>query len=117
MTKNKICQNIFNIQRQFFESKKTNNPKKRIESLKKLKSVISKNEEKIIIALEMDLGKSYAESYMSEIAIIYNELNYFIGNTKKWTKRKRVSSSLLNFFSSDFIPQNSDISFHDFSFS
>ena len=103
MTKNKICQNIFNIQRQFFESKKTINPKERINSLKKLKSVISKNEEKIIIALEMDLGKSYAESYMSEIAIIYNELNYFIKNTKKWTKRKRVSSSLLNFFSSDFI--------------
>ena len=103
MTKNKICQNIFNIQRQFFESKKTINPKERIKSLKKLKIVISKNEEKIINALEMDLGKSYAESYMSEIAIIYNELNYFIKNTKKWTKRKRVSSSLLNFFSSDFI--------------
>ena len=97
MTKNKICQNIFNIQRQFFESKKTINPKERIKSLKKLKIVISKNEEKIINALEMDLGKSYAESYMSEIAIIYNELNYFIKNTKKWTKRKRVSSSLLNF--------------------
>ena len=46
MTKNKICQNIFNIQRQFFESKKTINPKERIKSLKKLKSVISKNEEK-----------------------------------------------------------------------
>ena len=103
MTKNKFCQNIFDVQKQFFESKKTINPKKRIESLKKLKSVISKNEEKITIALEMDLGKSYAESYMSEIAIIYNELNYFIKNTKKWTKRKRVSSSLLNFFSSDFI--------------
>ena len=40
---------------------------------------------------------------MSEIAIIYNELNYFIKKIKKWTKRKRVSSSLLNFFSSDFI--------------
>ena len=103
MTKYKICQNIFNIQSQFFESKKTINPKERIKSLKKLKIVISKNEEKIINALEMDLGKSYAESYMSEIAIIYNELNYFIKNTKKWTKRKRVSSSLLNFFSSDFI--------------
>lgn len=103
MTKNKFCQNIFEIQKQFFESKKTINPKKRIESLKKLKSVISKNEKEITSALEMDLGKSYAESYMSEIAIIYNELNFFIRNTKKWTKRKRISSSLLNFFSSDFI--------------
>ena len=49
MTKNKICQNIFNIQRQFFESNKTINPKERNKSLKKLKSVISKNEEKFVV--------------------------------------------------------------------
>tara|TARA_B100000963_G_scaffold173109_1_gene150581 strand:- start:19853 stop:21250 length:1398 start_codon:yes stop_codon:yes gene_type:complete len=103
MTKIKFCQNIFENQKKFFESNKISNPKKRIETLKKLKKVIIKNEEIIINALEMDLGKSYAESFMSEIAIIYNELNFFIKKTKKWSKRKRISSSLLNFFSTDFI--------------
>mgnify|MGYP003317418374 FL=1 len=103
MTKIKFCQKILKIQKEFFDSKKTINPKIRIESLKKLKKTIIRYEDEIVNALKMDLGKSYAEAYMSEIAIIYNELNFFIKNTKKWTNRKRVSSSLLNFFSSDYI--------------
>ena len=103
MTKIKFCQKILKNQKEFFDSKKTINPKIRIESLKKLKKTIIRYEDEIVIALKMDLGKSYAEAYMSEIAIIYNELNFFIKNTKKWTNRKRVSSSLLNFFSTDYI--------------
>ena len=103
MTKIKFCQKILKNQKEFFDSKKTINPKIRIESLKKLKKTIIRYENEIVNALKMDLGKSYAEAYMSEIAIIYNELNFFIKNTKKWTNRKRVSSSLLNFFSSDYI--------------
>ena len=103
MTKIKFCQKILKNQKEFFDSKKTINPKIRIESLKKLKKTIIKYEDEIVNALKMDLGKSYAEAYMSEIAIIYNELNFFIKNTKKWTNRKRVSSSLLNFFSTDYI--------------
>ena len=100
MTKNKICQNIFNIQRQFFESKKTINVKERIKSLKKLKIVISKMK-KIINALEMDLAKVAESTCLN--AIIYNELNYFIKKTKKWTKRKRffliIKFFLVRFYS------------------
>ena len=70
MTKNKICQNIFNIQRQFFESKKTINPKERIKSLKKLKIVISKNEEKIKKVVNVKLKSS-----LNDFLKAYNEKN------------------------------------------
>ena len=106
MTQNDICLKVHKNQREFFDSKKSFELNYRIKSLKKLKATIIKFEKDIVDALKLDLGKSYAESYMSEISIIYNEINYILRNVKKWSKRKKVSSSLLNFFSTDYIQPN-----------
>ena len=103
MTPSDLCFSIYKNQKNFFDSKKTIDLTYRIKSLKKLKKTIVKFEDKILDALNLDLGKGYAESYMSEISIIYNEINYVLRNIKKWSHRKKVSSSLLNFFSSDYI--------------
>ena len=77
MTPNNLCSNVHQNQRNFFDSKKSLELNYRIKSLKKLKATIIKFEKNIVDALKLDLGKSYAESYMSEISIIYNEINYF----------------------------------------
>ena len=106
MTPNNLCLSVHQNQRNFFDSKKSFQLNYRIKSLKKLKATIIKFEKNIVDALKLDLGKSYAESYMSEISIIYNEINYVLRNVKKWSKRKKVSSSLLNFFSTDYIQPN-----------
>ena len=106
MTPNNLCLSVHQNQRNFFDSKKSFELNYRIKSLKKLKATIIKFEKNIVDALKLDLGKSYAESYMSEISIIYNEINYVLKNLKKWSKRKKVSSSLLNFFSTDYIQPN-----------
>ena len=106
MTTNNLCLSVHQNQRNFFDSKKSFQLNYRIKSLKKLKATIIKFEKNIVDALKLDLGKSYAESYMSEISIIYNEINYVLRNVKKWSKRKKVSSSLLNFFSTDYIQPN-----------
>ena len=106
MTSNDICLRVHKNQKEFFDSKNSFELNYRIKSLKKLKATIIKFEKNIVDALKLDLGKSYAESYMSEISIIYNEINYFLRNVKKWSKRKKVSSSLLNFFSTDYIQPN-----------
>ena len=68
---------VFENQKVFFESNITIDINYRINSLKKLKREIQFFENDIIDALKKDLGKSLAESYMSEIGIIYNEINYF----------------------------------------
>ena len=94
---------VFENQKVFFESNTTLDINYRINSLKKLKKEIQFFENDIIDALKKDLGKSLAESYMSEIGIIYNEINYVLKKIKKWSKKTKVSSSLFNFFSSDYI--------------
>ena len=83
MTQNDICLKVHKNQREFFDSKKSFELNYRIKSLKKLKATIIKFEKDIVDALKLDLGKSYAESYMSEISIIYNEINYVLKNLKK----------------------------------
>ena len=58
MTKIRFCQNILKNQKEFFDSKKTINPKIRIESLKKLKKTIIRYEDEIVIALKGTLRPS-----------------------------------------------------------
>ena len=90
-------------QKKFFNSGTSKSIKYRINSLKKLKKNISLNENEIINALKSDLGKSETETFFSEIALIYIEINLALKNVKRWSKKRKVSSSLINFLSSDYI--------------
>ena len=75
----------------------------RREMLIKLKKIIKENEQEIVNALKKDLNKSEFESYLSEIAMVYEEINLHIKNIQKWSKRKRVSSSFMFFPSQNYI--------------
>ena len=90
-------------QKRFFNSGTSKSIQYRINSLKKLKKNISLNENEIINALKSDLGKSETETFFSEIALIYIEINLALKNVKRWSKKRKVSSSLINFLSSDYI--------------
>ena len=93
----------FNKQKEFFSSGKTKNIDFRIDNLKKLKNIIKKNEEKIIEALNKDLGKSAFESYATEIGIVYDELNLHIKNTRKWAKREKRKTPIVHFPAKSYI--------------
>ena len=93
----------FNKQKEFFSSGKTKNIDFRINNLKKLKNIIKKNEEKIIEALNKDLGKSAFESYATEIGIVYDELNLHIKNTRKWAKREKRKTPIVHFPAKSYI--------------
>ena len=93
----------YDKQKKFFNSGTSKSIQYRINSLKKLKKNISLNENEIINALKSDLGKSETETFFSEIALIYIEINLALKNVKRWSKKRKVSSSLINFLSSDYI--------------
>ncbi|NMS88818.1 aldehyde dehydrogenase [Clostridioides difficile] len=94
------------MQRQYYNEGKTRDISFRIEKLKILKSVVLENEEKILLALKKDLNKSDFEGFMTEVGMFYSELDFAIKNIKKWSKTKRVKSSMVNFPSvSKIIPQ------------
>lgn len=94
---------IIKQQRLFYYSGKTRNVNFITDKLSNLKQKIIENEESINNVLYRDLKKSKFESYISEFGILISEIDSYIKNIKKWSKRKKVSSSLLNFPSSDYI--------------
>ena len=94
---------ILELQQKFFKSGVLDKIEYRKNALIELKREIKKNEIDIQQALYIDLGKSEGESFLTEIHFVYNEIKIALKNLNKWTKRKSVRSSLLNFPSSDYI--------------
>ena len=94
---------IVNQQNTFFNSNTTKEVNFRIETLKKLKHILKKNEDKLYTAIYDDFKKSKFETYLTEISLIYNEINDSINNLKKWSKRKRVRTNLANFPGKSYI--------------
>lgn len=90
-------------QKNYFFSGKTLNIDFRRKTLIKLKKLIKENEQQILEALNKDLGKSDFESYLSEIGIVYDEINLHIKNIHKYAKRERLKSSLMFFPSSSYL--------------
>lgn len=97
---------LVKMQRKYYNTGKTRDISFRLEQLKKLKSVVLQNEEKILLALKKDLNKSEFEGFMTEVGMFYSELDFAIKNIRKWSKTRRVRSSMVNFPSiSKIIPQ------------
>ena len=88
---------------QFFKAYKKQPISVRIDHLKKLKKVINEKEQDIFDALDRDLKKPAFESFTSELLMVLKEIDAFVKNLKEWAAPKRVSGSLLNFPSQDFL--------------
>ena len=94
---------IFKNQKEFFESGKTINVDYRIKNLKKLNDIIKKNEDKILNELKKDLGKSNFEGYVTEVGILYDDINFHIKNVKKWSSEEKRKSPIVYYPSKSYI--------------
>ncbi|GHC62755.1 aldehyde dehydrogenase [Ulvibacter litoralis] len=90
-------------QRAFFNTNETKETDFRIKQLKKLKTILKQNEDKLNTAIYEDFGKSEYETYLSELLLTYQELNDFIKKIKSWSKKKRVRTNLANFPAKSYI--------------
>lgn len=96
-TKHKVdSSKLFNAQKDFFRSGGTLPIGKRKAALKKLKAIIKANETALNEAIYKDLHKSSFEAYVTEIGILYDEINTQLGSMKKWSRRKRVTTNMVN---------------------
>lgn len=100
---NQDIKDLFLSQREFYLKDSTLSLDFRLNSLKALKQEIINNQDEIANALFLDLHKSYAEAYLTEIGFVIKEINNAIKNLKKWAKDRRVSPSLLTFPSKGYI--------------
>ena len=87
----------------FFSTQQTKNPSFRKNSLKRFQSVLKAKENSITDALASDLGKAPFEAFVSEYFVVMTELRTMIKNLEQWSKPRRVSTSIINFPSKDYL--------------
>lgn len=103
MEKKAELKDIINNQRDFFNTNATKSVKYRIKMLQRLKEAIRNNEVAILSALYKDLLKSKAEAYMSELAIVYAEINEALKNVGKWSRPEKVKGTISTFPSKNYV--------------
>ena len=74
----------------------------RMDRLKRLEKAIRNHEEDLNDAIYKDLNKSEAEFYISELSIVYKEIDYFKKNLRKLMKLKRVGPFIGHPFSKNY---------------
>ena len=84
-------------QRKHFATGKTKSLDYRVEQLKKLRQAILERESLIVAALNQDLRKPELDSYITEIRVSIQEIDYALKHLKKWAKPRRVKTSLETF--------------------
>ncbi|MBR1467511.1 MAG: aldehyde dehydrogenase [Bacteroidaceae bacterium] len=94
---------IITSQRNFFNTNATKPVSYRIAALKRLRREIKSHEGEILDALYMDLGKSAAEAYMAEVAMVYGEIDTAISSVRKWSKPKQVGGTITTFPARNYI--------------
>lgn len=82
--------------RSFFMSGITLTIKSRKDALISLKHKIKDHEQDIISALRADFNKPLAETYMTELLMVYREMDYQIKHIVSHTKTKRVGVGIVN---------------------
>ncbi|MFN3403094.1 MAG: aldehyde dehydrogenase family protein [Cytophagaceae bacterium] len=90
-----LC-SIHSQQRAYFDSGITKNPAFRVKQLSKLKDVIKTYEDKLFAAVENDLGKCRYEAYLTELGVLYRELDFFISNVHEFCLPVKVKNELAN---------------------
>lgn len=93
------------LQRQkvFFRQGQTKQIAYRKTQLETLKTLLKENDKKIMDAVYKDFQKPAFETFGTEIGIVINEINYALKNLEKWVRPDKVSSSLVNFPSENYI--------------
>lgn len=90
-------------QRNFFRKGKTKKLSYRLFYLRKLLRWINENDDRIILALKQDLGKSEAEGYMTEVSVVKEEIRHTIRHLVLWAKPKHVKTPVTQFPSVSYI--------------
>ncbi|MEO0507283.1 MAG: aldehyde dehydrogenase [Bacteroidota bacterium] len=90
-------------QETFFNSQQTKEVAFRLKYLKAFKKILIQNEDAICEAIYEDFKKPKFESLVTETQMVLSELNYIINNLNHWSKPERVSSTLANLPSFDYI--------------
>ena len=94
---------IIEKQREFYKKNETKKISFRKEQLKKLKTILKNNEKQLYAAIYEDFKKSEIETYITEQAFLYKNIDLYLKKVSKWSRRKRVPTNLINFPAKSYI--------------
>lgn len=83
---------LLDAQRVFFNSNQTKDIVFRKQALLKIKSILKNNEHNLYQAIYKDFKKGELDTFVTELQIIYSEIDYFTKNLKRLSKVKRVNT-------------------------
>ncbi|MES2417684.1 MAG: aldehyde dehydrogenase family protein [Bacteroidota bacterium] len=89
---------VFKAQQAYKYTLRKSNVVERVDKLIALKTTIEKYESRIYAALQSDLRKSTFETAVTELFLVYGELDFAIKNLSHWTKPKYAGKTLTNPF-------------------
>lgn len=96
-------QTIIEQQRKFSDSGIAKDIRFRKQQLKKLREVLKQNEELLYQAIYSDIKKSKFEAYLTELTLVYQEIELALKNVARWSKTKKVTTGIANFPGKSFI--------------
>jgi len=94
---------IIEAQRKFFATGKTFDTEYRLDTLKKLRSLIIRHEQEIVDALWKDFHKPEFEVIATESRFVIKELNYTIRKLRSWARQVKVRTPIVHFLSHSYV--------------
>jgi NAD-dependent aldehyde dehydrogenases len=85
---------IFQSQKDFFNSHRTKNVAFRKDTLVQLKDLLKANEDQLYEAIYKDFRKGKFDTFLTELNLVYNEIDFFLKNLDKLSKPKKVKTAL-----------------------
>lgn len=98
-----MYESIYAKQKQFYQSGKSKGIKFRKNALKQLKRGIKYYEHELSEAMLNDFNKQKTDTYMTEIGIVYNEINHAVKHLDEWAESKKVKTPITHFGSKSTI--------------
>lgn len=87
---------LIDSQRALFDSNKTKSVESRIALLKKLRGMLAENEVQLEEAIRLDYGKGRFETFLTELYVIYDEIEVALNHVTEWAQHQSVATNLLN---------------------
>lgn len=87
---------LVQLQRDYFNTNATKPVAFRIAQLKKLKELLVTNQALLDEAVKKDYGKSRFETLLTELFVVFDDIDTAIGNLEKWAANKPVETNMLN---------------------
>ncbi len=94
---------LIHNQRHFFNTHATKDIRFRLQQLRKLKRALQSNEQLLYDAIYEDFKKSAFDTYTTELALVYHDIDDAIKNLHRWARKQKVKTNLVNFPSTSYV--------------